>query len=201
MKTNTDYWDKFYSGVDLKLGIPSQFAAFVAMEYLEKVSTILDIGCGNGRDSVFFSSLDFEVIGIDASTKAVEQIKKNSTSNAKFFVGNISDKNLRHLLKKNINSLDKKLIYSRFFLHAITNKLEEDLWSLVDSLTSKGDFMALEFRTEKDEKLTKSTPEHYRRFVSTEEVIKKTSNIGYVCDYQIEGFGYAKYKNDNAPLD
>ena len=54
MKTNIDYWDNFYSGVDLKLGIPSQFAAFVAMEYLEKVNTILDIGCGNGRDSVFF---------------------------------------------------------------------------------------------------------------------------------------------------
>ena len=152
MKTNIDYWDKFYSGVDLKLKIPSQFAAFVAMEYLDKVNTILDIGCGNGRDSVFFSSLGFRVIGIDASKKALEQIKKNSFLNAKFFVGDISDKTLRDILEKNISSEGKNLIYSRFFLHAISDKIEEDFWNLANSLTSKGDFMALEFRNEKDEK-------------------------------------------------
>ena len=198
MKNNKDYWDKFYSGIDSKLVIPSQFAAFVAMEYSENVNTILDIGCGNGRDSIFFSSLGFEVVGVDASNKAIEQVKKNSKSSAKFFVGNISDKALGDLLKKNINSRGKNLIYSRFFLHAITDKLEEDFWNLVDSLSSKGDFMALEFRTEKDQKLTKSTPEHYRRFVSTEKVINNATNISFKCDYQIEGFGYAKYKNDNA---
>ena len=58
--------------------------------------------------------------------------------------------------------------------------------------------MALEFRTEKDEKLTKSTPEHYRRFVSSSNVISYALKLGYVCDYQVEGFGYAKYKNDDA---
>ena len=115
IENNKDYWDKFYSGIDSKLVIPSQFAAFVAMEYLDKVNTILDIGCGNGRDSIFFSSLGFRVIGIDASKKALEQIKKNSYLNAKFFVGNISDKTLRDILKKNINSRGKNLIYSRFF--------------------------------------------------------------------------------------
>ena len=198
MKTNIDYWDKFYSGVDLKLKIPSQFAAFVAMEYLDKVNTILDIGCGNGRDSVFFSSLGFRVIGIDASKKALEQIKKNSYLNAKFFVGDISDKTLRDILEKNISSEGKNLIYSRFFLHAISDKIEEDFWNLANSLTSKGDFMALEFRNEKDEKLIKSTPDHYRIFVNSKDFTKMASNFGFMCNYQIEGFGYAKYKNDNA---
>ena len=198
MKTNIDYWDKFYSGVDFKLKIPSQFAAFVAMEYLDKVNTIIDIGCGNGRDSAFFSSLGFKVIGIDASKKALEQIKKNSYVNTKFFVGDISDKTLRDILKKNMSFEGKNLIYSRFFLHAITDKIEEDFWNLANSLTSKGDFIALEFRTEKDEKLIKSTPDHYRRFVSSKDVVKRASNFSFMCDYQIEGFGYAKYKNDNA---
>ena len=50
-----NYWDNYYANSDLnsKL-IPSQFAAFVAGE-LKKNSYIIDIGCGNGRDSFFLA--------------------------------------------------------------------------------------------------------------------------------------------------
>ena len=198
MTINKDYWNKFYSGADSKLLIPSQFGAFIAMEYLGKLQTVIDIGCGNGRDSIFFGSLGFNVVGIDASKNAIEQIKKNIAFNTKFLVGDISDKNLKDKLKKIISISGIKLIYSRFFLHAITENQELDFWSLINKISKKGDCMALEFRTEKDKKLTKSTPDHYRRFVSTSKVISKALNIGYTCEYQVEGFGYAKYKNDDA---
>ena len=41
-------------------------------------------------------------------------------------------------------------------------------------------------------------PEHYRRSVSSSNLISCALKLGYVCDYQVEGFGYAKYKNDDA---
>ena len=198
MTNSKEYWNKFYSGVDAKLLIPSQFAAFVAMEYFGKLQAVIDIGCGNGRDSIFFGSLGFNVIGVDASKNAIEQIKKRGDTNTKFIVGDISDNSLEEKLKVNISSSDTILVYSRFFLHAITENQELDFWKLVNNISNKDDYMALEFRTEKDEKLTKSTPEHYRRFVSSSNVISYALKLGYVCDYQVEGFGYAKYKNDDA---
>ena len=123
---------------------------------------------------------------------------KKKISNAKFIIGDISDNSLEEKLKVNISSSDTTLIYSRFFLHAISENQELDFWKLVNNISNKGDYIALEFRTEKDEKLTKSTPEHYRRFVSSSNLISSALKLGYVCDYQVEGFGYAKYKNDDA---
>lgn len=48
MITKNDYWDAFYN--NNKLLLPSQFAVFVANQYLYmRKSTVIDIGCGNGR--------------------------------------------------------------------------------------------------------------------------------------------------------
>ena len=46
-----------------QIGVPSQFAAFVACEIGRQ---IFEIGCGDGRDSFFFSTLDLKLL---ASTK------------------------------------------------------------------------------------------------------------------------------------
>jgi 2-polyprenyl-3-methyl-5-hydroxy-6-metoxy-1,4-benzoquinol methylase len=73
MITKNDYWDLFYN--NNKPLLPSQFATFIANEYLGIKSTVIDVGCGNGRDSLFFMNLGFKVIGIDASKKAIESIQ------------------------------------------------------------------------------------------------------------------------------
>ena len=35
--------------------------------------SLIDIGCGNGRDSIFFSKNNFHVTGIDISQKAIKK--------------------------------------------------------------------------------------------------------------------------------
>ncbi len=49
---------------------------------------ILDIGCGNGRDSIFLAKKGYEVVGIDITPKAIALAKKNGlkTKNLKFIV-------------------------------------------------------------------------------------------------------------------
>ena len=52
-KETTQYWDQFYK--EQKLGIediPSQFGVFVCSEFSTR-ATIVDVGCGSGRDSFF----------------------------------------------------------------------------------------------------------------------------------------------------
>ena len=74
-------------------------------------------------------------------------------------------------------------------MHAISENQELDFWKLVNNISNKGDYMALEFRTEKDEKLTNLLQRHYRRFVSSSNLISCALKLGYVCDYQVEGLG------------
>lgn len=198
MKQDISYWDNFYLNSDAKLRIPSQFAAFVATEYMGIFETIIDLGCGNGRDSLFFSSLGFEVIGVDASLKAIESIRKSSMSTGNFLHSDIVNKDLPKLIQTLIHPSNKRLIYSRFFLHAISDQQELSLWDLINTLCHNNDVLALEFRTNRDEKLAKVTDKHYRRFVNPIEVIARAADAGFVCEYFTEGFGYAKYKSDDA---
>ena len=60
MKKNLliNYWDTYYK--NNKKIKESSFARFV-IKKIDKNSKIIDIGCGNGRDSFFFSKNDLKV--------------------------------------------------------------------------------------------------------------------------------------------
>ena len=47
---------------------------------------MFDIGCGNGRDTIFFNRLNLNCYGIDQSSKAIEINKKNLKNIKKSFL-------------------------------------------------------------------------------------------------------------------
>ena len=68
------YWNSYYNKkIKFK---ESSFARFV-FKFISgsKKKKLIDIGCGNGRDSIFFSKKGYTVTGIDISKTA---IKNNS---------------------------------------------------------------------------------------------------------------------------
>ena len=75
MNDKLNYWEEEYSKNAIPL-YPSQFAAFVASELFDSETHIIDVGCGNGRDSIFFAHLGKQVIGIDGSSVVVETNNK-----------------------------------------------------------------------------------------------------------------------------
>ena len=67
----SDYWDEYYAArATTRRPLPSQFATFVAGE-LERPHRVIELGCGNGRDSIFFASYGHQVTGVDGSEAAV----------------------------------------------------------------------------------------------------------------------------------
>lgn len=204
VKTVSNYWNDYYKNAAAIGAIPSQFAAFAACEFLRD-SPIIDIGCGNGRDAIFFSSIGYKVIGIDSSSSAVDlcgSAAKKLEIDASFKVFDISEDKIA------INKLVDKLIadaptniniYSRFFIHAIDDEAENNFFYLVNRLKSYANLKVfLEFRTVRDKSLPKETSTHYRRFVQPEKIIAKIIQSNMYLIYHIEGFGYAKYKSDDA---
>jgi len=63
--------------------------------YLDKIPNkkALEIGCGTGHWTQFFSENNFEMIGIDISEKMIEQAKRKNIPNANFFVQNCENLN------------------------------------------------------------------------------------------------------------
>jgi SAM-dependent methyltransferase len=74
----SNIWDKIYSDASAFFGEdPSDFAQ-KCYSYFKKygVKRILELGCGQGRDTIFFASNGFHVHAIDASKVAIENINQ-----------------------------------------------------------------------------------------------------------------------------
>lgn len=52
------------------------------LKHLTSGCRILDLGCGSGRDSAYFSSLGFEVTAVDGSEELCKRVKENYEINA-----------------------------------------------------------------------------------------------------------------------
>ena len=203
-KTRAEYWEAYY-GEKLAPTLPSQFAVFFANE-ITTDSTVIELGCGNGRDAMFLRSYCNKVIAIDGSIagidNCIDRANQMGLGNINFLQSLIDDPALAMKLKANISNLNPANsvhIYSRFFLHSINDDDEDCLVSLVDQLLDNrsGSFF-VEFRTAKDEILSKYTGEHYRRYVEPLKFRKKFMDLGFDVDYFVEGVGFAKYKVDDA---
>lgn len=197
----SDYWNGYYKVKVQKKGIPSQFATFTIQEFSDKDEIlVIDIGCGDGRDTSFFAYHGFQVIGIDGSIEAINKCKDfNTDEKVDYMCYKIEDIELYSNLEKRIISLNKKVVfYSRFFLHAITEKEQEFLINNLKKIMPKDSLFYLEFRTNRDEFQEKTTLAHFRRYISPINFATQITKAGLDILYFVEGFGYAKYKQDDA---
>jgi methylase of polypeptide subunit release factors len=194
----SQYWDGFYEKVGgSALKIPSQFCVFVVNEFHGVLSRVVELGCGNGRDALFFARSGFDVYGVDSSQRAINICSSSGFDNAIFECHDISSPNFEGYMSRWVSNRPF-ILYSRFFLHAINDELERSFFYLAKQCCVEGSVIAVEFRTYRDEGLSKITEDHYRRYMNPLEFIRKATDYGFKVIYFIEGFGYAKYKSDDA---
>lgn len=199
------YWNEFYKNEKSLLG-ESTFSRFVNKQLNNKY-TILDIGCGNGRDSLYFANQGHEVIGVDRSIEAIKQNNDNSKdkSNVKFLHVDLKQKDsLVHIvneLQEKTNENKKPLIvYLRFLLHSIDEETESNLLSTLAKHLKTGSYLAAEFRTIEDKERSKVYDNHYRRYISAEDLKEKVYLLGFEEDYFTKGTGLSVYKNEDPYL-
>lgn len=88
---------------------------------LEKKKNLLEVGCGNGRDS-FYLSKKVKIISID---KSAETIKQNLIILRKIKKKNFYFKKLDAIRLATIKLVKFNYIYARFFLHTINLSSEK----------------------------------------------------------------------------
>lgn len=200
--TRGDYWNDFYRAKAASFASPSQFALFVLGETPQN-NRMLDFGCGTGRDAMYFASQGRVVVGVDAAEAAVEHCRGMAGSSglhARFLSSRIDAPDLASRINAEFGGAPEGpvTVYARFFVHAINDEEEAAFLSLAAELCSEGDLLATEFRTIRDAQQSKVTAEHYRRFVDPLRFMANASAKGFSPEYFVEGFGYAKYKDDDA---
>lgn len=88
-KENKEYWDPFYS--KQRLSNPSTFFEFVKT-YNFNVDQVIDVGCGNGRDTQAFRLNNYNVLGLDRSESAISINKENAIdSNEQYLCVDVSN--------------------------------------------------------------------------------------------------------------
>jgi len=192
------YWEEYYIKHRTP-GQPSPFAEEV-IEYLKPGTTLLELGCGNGRDTVFFSNNNIHVTGIDQTVDQIDFLnKKFANENLKFICDDFTK-------VTKLNGLFDS-IYSRFTFHAISEKQEDRvLYWINENLKTDGLFL-LEVRSINDilfnegvevvnERNAKITS-HYRRFSEFSIIKQKLINLGFNIVFSVEDNDLAKYKDEN----
>lgn len=190
----TTLWEKFYSG-DSQVFYPSKFAESV-LPQLTAGWDILDAGCGNGRDSIFFANNGMNVTAVDRSREAILHIK-TCEPRVHAVCGDI-------LTAPVFAAETYDGIYSRFFIHALTAEHEEALLKRCYMAMRKGGRLFIETRCTEDglcgvgDRLSDTEwvlDGHYRRFIVPEELTARLSALGFVRIYSICAKGFAPFQN------
>lgn len=188
------YWEKFYQKSH-NLNIlqnSSPFSKFV-LKNIKNYSYIVDLGCGNARDSIYFSINRKNVIGLDNSTEVIKLNKKKFTNkNLKFIHFDIS-KNLSTIVK----SKKPKCFYSRFVLHSLTNDLIEKHIKQLSKIFSKKDVFYIEYRCFEDKFKKKFFKQHYRNFIKTTDIELILNKNNLYSSVLQKGIDFAKFKKEN----
>ena len=152
------YWNKFSK--KKIISNESTFAKFTYAKIKNKKGKILDIGCGNGRDSFFFNKKGYDVTGIDISQKAIQ---KNSKKKKK----KISFKKFDIASDKKVGKFE--IIYCRFFLHTIDQYLENKLIKLIKKSKKENTLVFFEFRNFKDKIFRKFKSSDHNKVIEFEK--------------------------------
>lgn len=190
------YWNEFYLNNNGQVFAPppSQFATFVASEFQKLAPFIVDIGCGNGRDTKFFAGCGFPTLGVDSSSTAINACQQATKGfqNLNFLCAKLGDSDIHDTVHE-LSAGRPLLIYGRFFLHAISDLDETKFFELAKAMCGATGVIAVEFRTEKDEFLPKLAKPHFRRYMNPVAFIERAARYGFSASYFVEGFGFAKF--------
>jgi bifunctional enzyme CysN/CysC len=191
------HWNSFY-----KRGIspvtPSPFAEYVA-QWLSPSSTLLEVGCGNGRDASFFASQGHQVVALDPSEEAITFCQGlHSGLTITFLSQTINGLTATHTEKFSH-------IYSRFCLHAMTKEEAGIFLAEASKLLQLGGNLFIECRSINDDLAregevispTERIFDHYRRFIVLDELLLNLENNGFEVVESVESKGLAVYKNED----
>jgi len=204
-----EHWERFYRG---GYGVtapqePSLFARWVAerCEATEPRPLVVDVGCGNGRDTRHFAGLGHDVLGLDYADAGLaaardllgEQHDRRGRATLRALDLNDARAVLVHAAAL-ARSAEPVALYARFVAHAVDDHARDNLWRMAATALRRGGRAYLEFRTHRDA-LTEHVFEeqHYRRYLVPDEIETELKQHGGAVVHREEGRGLAPFRSED----
>lgn len=196
-----NYWKNIYSkqSEDER---PSLFALNVVESIGVEGKSIIELGCGNGRDAICFANANAtKVVAVDQCENIIELLQHRYQQ-----VGNL-DFQCRDFTCME-DSLPFDIVYSRFTLHSISKAQQHEviLWACRN--LKNGGRLCIEVRGQKNEIFKVGEPvegepdafilnDHYRRFLNFEAFCEELRSCHFQIDYAEEQKGFAPYNGQD----
>ena len=150
---NKHFWNNYYKSNNHDIKNQSTFAEFVYENNKKDCKYLLDLGCGNCRDSIFFSTKDIRVDAIDYNGHL-----DNDYHNLTFIKKDVE----LFLTEKDLKPYN--LVYMRWFLHAMPYDKAERIFNLSCNILDKEGKICIEVRSINDNILKKNSIYNERDF-------------------------------------
>ncbi len=199
------YWAHFYAHNTYASG--STFQSLV-QSWTDLPDVVVDIGCGDGRDTYAFAAAGHrKVTGLDRSHVAIREARRRAeqwgrSEGLSFQLCDAGDPvRLRAALRAARDGSAPMVFYLRFFLHSVTEAVQNVLMDAIADCSRSGDCLAAEFRTEKDAANHKVHGNHYRRFQNGPAFGRLLRDVhGFVPLLEQEGTGFSPYGSEDPHL-
>jgi len=203
--TESAYWDEYYSHGRPDIEEPSSFArhcrARVASDQL-----LFELGCGNGRDALFFAHQGLNVIACDQSAVAIAKLDARPDLSRFRHRPSFITADFAALPQQHRGEVD--FVYSRFSMHATTAATASAALAWTAASLRPGATLLLEARSvrgslygcglavagERDAFIHDG---HYRRFLRSEELSAELTSLGLTIDELVEADGLAMFRDDD----
>ena len=169
------YWKQHYRDAT-KIPAESSFARFVRPQ-ISPDALVVEFGCGNGRDALFFAREGLSVLGGDRCEEAIARGREAAAQFGERCTLQVVDAGKAEALETFLAQPQiaaakqagrEVVVYMRFFLHVIPQKYQDRIFkTLIRRLG--GAKLCVEFRTDKDRPVKKRYKGPYRRFMKASD--------------------------------
>ncbi len=199
------YWNDIYD-TGLVPSAPSTFAALMLERgFVSYNKPLVDIGCGNGRDSFFFAGHGIRVVAVDSAATTIKKMQTHSPQQLTCVCNDFT--RLPTPLRDDVYF---GTVFSRFSLHSVPHvdasrflrwayanlveggRLLIEARSVNDPLCGRGEAV----RGEADAFVTT----HYRRFIRKDELEQELLHLGFDIEDSTESDNLSVVDNDNPVL-
>lgn len=194
------HWSEFYRRNEPDR--TSSFAEFVACRF-DQAGTLVEFGCGCGRDGIHFANRGWTTLCSDRSAEAIA--KASAAAPVRFDIVDAADANeVSAFLAAHQASLTEAgplVVYLRFFLHAVDEPTQNTLLDTLTAAISREFVLCAEFRTTADRNLAKHHGSHYRRFIDHRAFADQLRDRwGFAVEHIEAGQGLAPYDDEDPYL-
>lgn len=177
------------------------FAHYVADLLEDRKVDIVELGCGNGRDSVFFAKQGHNVDAIDQCYNEICLLinQYQHLDNLDFRCDDFTDL---------MDSEPYDVVYSRFTLHSVNKEQENRTLEWAYRNLKKNGLLCIEVRGQRNEiyKVGEAVENekdafildnHYRRFINFDKLCDDLRNLGFSLNFAREDKDFAPYNGKN----